>query len=200
VAEEIGGSNTMTMISSALQGVKLRLEEGLAIADTMLAENNDKVAAIKKLIMKMNDSEDARNLIFAILDGDRTAMLRLKRDLGLALKAILGNANGYYLLDLSKEMDRLCVDKLLEISMTKAYKRMERSKLGYGREGDLSQKGNFSSFRNESYNKTPFTMTAAFASPIPFHGKLEFDFSCTERPPRLAMGLSGWFLLTLLQL
>ncbi len=132
VAEEIGGSNTMTMISSALQGVKLRLEEGLAISDTMLAENNDKVAAIKKLIMKMNDSEDARNLIFAILDGDRTAMLRLKRDLGLALKAILGNANGYYLLDLSKEMDRLCVEKLLEISMTRAYKRMERSKLGYG--------------------------------------------------------------------
>jgi hypothetical protein len=191
VADELGGNVASQMLSSALQGVKMRLDEALAVADTMLAQSNDKVAAIKKLITKMNSAEDARHMILSILSGERADMMRLKRDMGAALRPILGNPNGYYVLDLSKEMDRLCVEKLLEISMTLAQQRMESSKLGIGRVGDLSQKGNFSSFRNESFAKTPFSMTSAFASPIPFSGKLEFDFSGTERPPRTTLGLGG---------
>ena len=63
-----------------------------------------------------------------------------------------GNPNGYYTLDLTKIMDRMCIERLLEVSATTAAKRCEESKLAYGRVGDLSQKGNWSSFRNERYN------------------------------------------------
>jgi hypothetical protein len=117
-------------------------------------------------------------------------MLRLKRDFGASLRPILGNPNGYYVLDLSKEMDRMCLEKLLEISTTAGNKRMENSKIGYGRVGDLSQKGNWSSFRNELLNGEPVVLSPAFAQPIPLSGKLEFDFSGAGRPTRDALVVS----------
>eukprot|EP01034_Spumella_vulgaris_P028670 gene28670-35569_t len=51
VAKDIGGgSNSTNMISSSLQGTKLRLDEGLAVAHGMLQDSPDKVAIIKKMI------------------------------------------------------------------------------------------------------------------------------------------------------
>ena len=156
----------------------------------MLADSPDKVAAIKQLILQMNEVDDARNLIFSLLENDRTEMLRLKRDFGAALRPIMGNPNGYYILDLSKEMDRMCLERLLEISTTTGNKRMENSKIGYGRVGDLSQKGNWSSFRNEMLNGEPVSLSPAFAQPLPLSGKLEFDFSGAGRPNRDSMAVS----------
>ena len=82
-------------------------DEGLQVAQRMLEDSGDKVATIKKLVLQMNDTDDARNLITSLLENDRTEMLRLKRDFGAALRPILGNPNGYYILDLAKEMDRM---------------------------------------------------------------------------------------------
>jgi hypothetical protein len=166
------------------------LDEALTIADTIINETQDRVHAIKQLLLQMNSAEDARQLIFTLLgDGEqnRAEMMRLKRDMGNALRAILGNPNGYYVLDLAKPMDRMCLEKLLEISATLAVQYSENSKLAYGRTGDLSQKGNFSSFRNEMFEKKPITMTPQFASPLPLHGRVEFDFSGTFHAPRDAL-------------
>ena len=168
----------------------LTSDEGLQVAQRMLLDSPDKVSVIRKLVLQMNDTGDARNLIQSLLENDRTEMLRLKRDFGASLRPILGNPNGYYVLDLSKEMDRMCLEKLLEISTTAGNKRMENSKLGYGRVGDLSQKGNWSSFRNELMNGEPVVLSPAFAQPIPLSGKLEFDFSGAGRPNRDALVVS----------
>ncbi|RYH14423.1 hypothetical protein EON65_33650 [archaeon] len=65
----------------------------------------------------------------------------------------------------------------MEISTTTAVQRSEASKIGYGRVGDLSQKGNWSSFRNELFNGKPVVLGPSFACPMPRSGKLEFDFS-----------------------
>lgn len=160
------------------------------MAQRLLEDCPDKVAAIKTLILQMNDADDARNLINSLLENDRTEMMRLKRDFGASLRPIMGNPNGYYVLDLSKEMDRMCLERLLEISTTSGNKRMEASKLGYGRVGDVSQKGNWSSFRNELLNGEPVTLSPTFAQPIPLSGKLEFDFSGAGRPTREALVVS----------
>lgn len=197
VAEGVGGAAS-AMVSASIQGAKLRLDEGLTVAETMLMDSGDKVATVKKLLLQMNDFDDARHLITSIIDQDRADMVRLRRDLGPLLKAILGNPNGYYVLDLSKEIDRLTLEKLLEISATNAVNRCESSRIGYGRVGDVSQKGSsdgypqngFSSFRNEMFNGEPMTMSAVFCSPIPLSGTLDFDFSCTPRPPRNTLILS----------
>jgi hypothetical protein len=198
VADGVGGAAASGMLAASLQGTKLRLDEGLTVAETMLMDSGDKVATVKKLLLQMNDFEDARHLITSVIDQDRADMIRLRRDLGPLLRAILGNPNGYYVLDLSKEIDRLTLEKLLEISATNAVQRCEASQIGFGRVGDLSQKGSpdgwpqngFSSFRNELFNGEPMTMSAAFCSPIPLSGTLDFDFSCTPRPPRTALVLS----------
>lgn len=165
-------------------------DEGLQVAQRLLEDSPDKVAAIKTLILQMNDADDARNLITSLLENDRTEMMRLKRDFGASLRPILGNPNGYYILDLAKEMDRMCLERLLELSTTAGNKRMDNSKIGYGRVGDLSQKGNWSSFRNEYLNGEPVTLSPSFAQPIPLSGKLEFDFSGAGRPNRDALVVS----------
>ena len=167
------------------------IDEGLAVAETILLETQDKVATVRKLIVQMNDTNDARHLIESLLEGDRQEMLRLKREFGSnALRPIIGNPNGYYVLDMSKQMDRLCLEKLLEISTTSAVHRQQISKLHYGRVGDLSQKGNWSSFRNELLNGEPVTITPSFAQPFPLSGKIEFDFITSDRPGRDVMVLS----------
>ena len=127
-------------------------DEAMSIADRLLAENGDKVMAIRKLILQMNDIEDTRHLIMSLLGGSRTDLLRLKKEFGVALRPILGNPNGYYILNMTKPIDRICIERLLEISMTNASRRAEASKLAPGRVGDLSQHGNWSSFRNERWN------------------------------------------------
>lgn len=102
VAQGVGGVAASGMVAASMQGAKLRLDEGLTVAETMLMESGDKVATVKKLLLQMNDFDDARHLITSIIDEDRADMIRLRRDLGPMLKAILGNPNGYYVLDLSK--------------------------------------------------------------------------------------------------
>jgi hypothetical protein len=108
--------------------------------------------AIRKLILQMNDIEDTRHLIMSLLGGSRTDLLRLKKEFGVALRPILGNPNGYYILNMTKPIDRICIERLLEISMTNASRRAEASKIAPGRVGDLSQHGNWSCFRNERLN------------------------------------------------
>lgn len=46
------------------------------------------------------------------------------------------------------------------------------SRLGYGVLGDCSQKGNWSSFRNELFNGKPVVVSTEFASPMPRSGAL----------------------------
>jgi hypothetical protein len=50
------------------------------------------------------------------LEDDKVELNRVKKIVGLALKPILGMPDGYYILDLSKEKDRVCLSLLLEQS------------------------------------------------------------------------------------
>eukprot|EP00602_Paraphysomonas_sp_CaronLab_P006637 CAMPEP_0185035188 /NCGR_PEP_ID=MMETSP1103-20130426/26101_1 /TAXON_ID=36769 /ORGANISM="Paraphysomonas bandaiensis, Strain Caron Lab Isolate" /LENGTH=481 /DNA_ID=CAMNT_0027572155 /DNA_START=113 /DNA_END=1558 /DNA_ORIENTATION=- len=54
---------------------------------------------------------------------------------------------------------------------------MVASKLGIGKIGDVSQKRNWTCFRNERFNGKPTEITITSFTPIPMSGKLEFDFS-----------------------
>lgn len=54
-------------------------------------------------------------------------MARVKKLVGYALKPILGMPDGYYLLDLSKEKDRVCLALLLEQNEFKRTQYIEES-------------------------------------------------------------------------
>jgi hypothetical protein len=106
----------------------------------------------------------------------------------------------------SKELDRICLMRLLEFSRNLAIQRTNESNIGDGRVPDLSQKGNYNSaFRNEVFNGAPISIDDKFASPFPTMGHLCFDYSAGYRPPshatvasdvRVVKGLVDCFLIS----
>lgn len=110
----------------------------------------------------------------------------------------------------SKELDRICLIRLLEFSHNQAQARASQSLIGDARVPDLSQRGNGnSSFRNEYYNGSPIILDDKFASTLPNMGHLCFDYSVTHRPPphapiasdvRVIKGLVDCFLISRRQL
>lgn len=74
--------------------------------------------------------------------------MKLKRNIGGALRPLLGNPDGYYELDLTVEMDKFCLIRLLEISCTFEKARKAASPIAPEVMGDVSQGGNWSCFRS----------------------------------------------------
>jgi hypothetical protein len=131
----------------------------------------------------MNDSIDARELITRTTKNDKTNIFQLKQELGISLlRPIIGLPDGFFVLDLAHESSRLALTRLLEISQTHAHLTGVRSPVSYRRFGDVSQKGNFSCFRNELFNDEPITLSTNTFPVIPKSGRLCFDFmsSCRE--------------------
>ncbi len=179
VAEQSG--ELLTMTSFGVKNYKIRLHEALNIVDSLLKESNNRVQVLANVLPQMASPNEAKLLVNKILQ-NLTDLNRLKREIGQFYRVIMGTPDGYYHLDLSNEMDRFCVNRLLEISMTTAHFRSQkRNVVGYGKLGDTSQKNNFTCFRNEMLNKKPTTITVDFASPLPKAGKLEFDFVSQKR-------------------
>lgn len=179
VAEESG--DLLTMTSFGVKNYKIRLYEALSLASSLM-KDSDKVQVLGTVLPQMSHSTEAKILVNRIIDANVTDFTRLKRLIGQFYRVIMGTPDGYYSLDLSSEMDRCCVNRLLEISMTmKHFRSAKRNVLGYGKLGDTSQKNNFSCFRNEMLNRRPVTVTTDFASPLPRAGRLEFDFVSQKR-------------------
>jgi hypothetical protein len=178
------------LLSHGLVGTKLRLDEALACAVTMLSDGRENNKVLRMILPQMENAQDAQAIVKALTNGDRGEIMKLKREIGNALRPILGAPNGYYMLDLSDEMDRFCMTRLLEMSKTQAHGRQaEHAFFDKTQIGDLSQKRNWSCFRNEVYELEPITVNEYFASPLPRKGILEFDFICVQRPSKEEMVL-----------
>lgn len=180
VAEQSG--EVLQMTSFGMKNYKVRLDEALVLSHQLMKETSNKVRVLATLLPQMSTSSDARALVTKMLGQNLLELARLKREIGQSYRVLMGQPDGFYSLDLSNEMDRFCINRLLEISMTtQHYRSAKRSCLGYGKLGDTSQKGNFSCFRNELLNKKPISVSVEFASPLPRTGKLEFDFVSQRR-------------------
>ena len=172
----------VAMTSFGISGAKVRLDEALNLGDTMMQDSRSRVEVLVKLLPQSNNIENARQLVSKMLRKNRLEMLQLKRSIGYAIKPILGCPDGFYRLDLSDEMDRFCITKLIEISSTIAEDRKKNSAVTPGLLGDLSQSGNWMCFRNECFKGQSMILTKEFASPLPKSGTLEFDFMSSTRP------------------
>lgn len=184
VADQAGGADASQLIQMGMQSTKIRLEEGLKLMTTMKKDNHDITKILSTLLPQMESNDDAKRLIFQSCANDKNALVKLKRVVGSSLRPIMGAYNGYYRLDLSRVMDRLCLSKLLEVSATQKNHRVRQNIFPGTAMYDISQKRNYSCFRNEHYNRKPITIDDAFASSIQPKGILEFDFSCAIRPTR----------------
>lgn len=180
-----GTNDTVAMNSFGVMGVKLRLDEALSLYNVMTMESRNKAKVLSKILPQLANPADARMLVQKVLKNDRTEMLTLRQTLGVAIRPLLGSMNGYYQLDLSVALDRLCLMRLLEQSTTRSMlmRRHKKAPLAGVRAIDLSQrKMANSSFRNETYNGRPIHIDTAFATPLPRMGLLSFDFSGGNLP------------------
>ena len=193
------------MTSFGVSAAKLRLDEAFSLYNSLMADcTQNKTEILAIILPQLGNPADARMLVSKALDGNKTEMLQLRRKLGTAVRPVLGIVNGYFVLDLSKSLDRLCLVRLIEISKTRANVRTRTTKIPGGRVADLSHRGNNSCFRNEMFNGKKVTVNQQFATPMPKYGILSFDFSGSPKPKieeivsadsRVVKSLSECFLL-----
>lgn len=175
-------------------GVKLRIDEGMAIYEAMATGGEiESTKLLSYILPQMIDHHAARQLVGYIIGTDQPAMLRLRREMGSCLRPLIGTPNGYYVLDMSADMDRLCLVRLMQISGKVLQQELNKySNHVLLKATDRSQKGNFFCFRNEISNGSPVTINVDFASPLPLSGKVQFDFVGCIRPTRHEFGMDDF--------
>lgn len=112
-------SDSVSMTTFGVSQSKLRLDEALSMYTLMSMENTNKSKVLAKILPQLSHSSDARLLVNKALKNNRDEMFKLKQTLGVAIRPLLGLYNGYYELDLSVKLDRLCLMRLLEVSSSK---------------------------------------------------------------------------------
>ena len=179
-------------MDSAIKNTKVRLSEATEIYRMLFLETGDMASTLAKLLPQMVFASEARHLMSKITKDDRVKISQVKRKVGVALKPILGMVNGYYILDLKKELDRLCLSLLLEQSESVNSKMFVKDEAVFdaGVIGDTSQRGHWSCFRNERFNGEPYEVTIGKFTPMKTTGILEFDFSGGTRPDGSEMAIS----------
>ena len=175
-------SEVAAMLGFAVANSKVRLGEAMQMFNTMYGEGGQKASILAELVVKLADPQDCKKLVMKVTRGDKIQLGLLKNAMGGAYKPYLGILNGYYQLDLSKQMDQIALTRLLEQSQTDNTRRQGMSPLSPGQIGDTSQCGNWTSFRNEFYNNKRFAVQPDRFRPMPKSGKLHFDYSNISRP------------------
>ena len=172
------------MIHYASEGDKLRFAESLELFREIEKDNNNATATLGILLPQVVNSTDAKNLAFCSGGDQEKIRMRVETALGAAYRPIMGLADGYYYLDLKKESDRRCLQKLFEIGSAISKNRQKHQ------QGDVSQDGNWSCFRNEYMADREVSITPEFMTPMPESGKLEFDFIGSQLPLKSTVTLT----------
>jgi hypothetical protein len=180
LAKECGHNDPQQLLFNSLPNSAVRKEEALAIYEELDGEIY-KLKTICRILPKLNSPDDTV-LFIKDIGINPTEYELIQRELGNAFKAFTADYDGYYSLNLLNPMDRLCFERLMELTSTSRSQRIDASKLGSGILGDTSQFGNWSCFRNEHYNGQHLLIDDAFAANLPLTGKLDFDYVSCSRP------------------
>mmetsp|Transcript_26381 Transcript_26381/g.39138 ORF Transcript_26381/g.39138 Transcript_26381/m.39138 type:complete len:1369 (+) Transcript_26381:243-4349(+) len=185
--------NVTSLLSYSLRNSRVRMKEAWQMYLCIWRELNDKARALERLLPYIYDGKDARALITRALpdiaNDDKLELARIKKFMGNAYSPLLGLCDGYYVLDLSNEKDRLAMSLLLSQCEYRKKVDIEQSK-DKGRTGDRSQRGDWSSFRNSYYNGRPTVLTTRLFTPMPKKGVVSFDFSGADPAPQKAVVMS----------
>lgn len=181
-----GVDNIVTVLEFCIQSTYLRQKEAIHIFNAMHQEIKDPAIVVSKILPRMADPLEARSLMMQVINFDKVALRRLMAIMGNAFNPLLGIYDGYYVLDMSNEMDRICMSKLLVQSQLYKDQCMERCLFQQRKTKDLSQKGDWSAFRNEVIDGELGHISVELFNPIPQKGKVSFDFAGSTKAPREA--------------
>ena len=161
------------ILDFALSTIKLKHEEAMKLFRIMVKQTADPSASLMKILPRMLNTTEAR-VLFNMACGDDTAVrFAMRTVMGPLLNVIMGRPNGYYTLSLSDEHDKMCLERLVEMSNHLA---SARQKAGLG---DTSQLGDYSSFRNVRLDGAEWYLDCEkfTIQSLPSIGSLEFDFA-----------------------
>lgn len=181
-----GVDNIVTVLEFGIQATYLRQKEAVQIFNAMHTEIKDPAIVVAKILPRMADPIEARSLMMQVINFDKASLRRLMAILGNAFNPLLGIYDGYYSLDMSNEMDRVCMSKLLVQSQLHKDQCMEKCLFQTKKTNDVSQKGDWSAFRNEVIDGERGHISVELFNPIPHKGKVSFDFSGSSKAPREA--------------
>lgn len=164
-------ADSSIMIENALNSMHLKYDEALVLYRIMMKDAADKVQILQKLLLRISTSVDARKVISHVVSADGIKeFARLRQSLGNCYKLCLGIPNGYYILNLSTELDRMCIERLYEISSNLSLTRQTHGL------GDTSQNRDWLYFRNTIFDGNMILLTDDWLKAVPHQGRLEFDF------------------------
>lgn len=141
--------------------------------------SDSKVVVATRLFTQVSDAENAEKLLSKLNQLERK---QVEKRLGQFYYFNPSNPTGHYRLNLSIEYERMVATKICEVNTVERLARRLEGKL------DLTQKGNWENFRNESYDGVPFTYDHLWK--IPSRGTFEFDYVSTVRPESEATELT----------
>ncbi|KAG1701881.1 hypothetical protein DVH05_010372 [Phytophthora capsici] len=173
--ENISASKNKTqMLFMAKTGLVFKAHEAQLLFEAVrdVCETSQAIIA---LLPHMVDSRNAYTLMeHNLSSSDR---LRVQHIMGQALQPILGLSSGHYRIDLSNDLDRITLRKLIENSNRTAFL---RKKAGLK---DTSQHTNYHGFRNEVLHGKPVVLEPKFLDSAPHFGYLELDYVQLGRSP-----------------
>ena len=108
--------DSVKMISYAIQGVKLRLEEAQNMYYKLLPEIQNKSEVVKLILPYVINAADTKQFVDFVTNHDHQQLSKVKKALGNVLRPAFGIPDGYYCLNLSNELDRICLSRLFEIN------------------------------------------------------------------------------------
>ncbi|KAL4171911.1 hypothetical protein KRP22_007087 [Phytophthora ramorum] len=173
--ENISSSKNKTqMLFMAKTGLVFKAHEAQLLLEAV-RDVCDTPQAVIALLPHMVDPRNAYTLMERNLNpSDR---LRVQHLMGQALQPLLGMASGHYRIDLSNDLDRITLRKLVENSNRTAFLRKK------GGLKDTSQHINYHGFRNEVLHGKPFVLEPKFLDTAPRFGYLELDYVQLGRAP-----------------
>lgn len=143
-------------LSAVMELFSVRCEEATKIFQILMESTGDPANALACLIPCLTTSPDIRAIV-NIYGRNPTTQRRLEQRMGNAYRAYVGPTDGFYHIDLRVATDRVCLKKLMQISAANAHYRKLKNY------GDISQNGDWSSFRNK-YHVLSATDTASTSS------------------------------------
>jgi Ran GTPase-activating protein (RanGAP) involved in mRNA processing and transport len=136
-------SNPMTLLLYAIDTTWLRLEEAQLLYAFASKKADDPTIVLARILLRMQSGVEARRLVHYCMGDDILKLRRLKQRLGSVYYPLLSIYSGFYTLDMSNELDRMCLKRLMEKS------EKDNSARRSAELWDTSQYGNWSCFRNE---------------------------------------------------
>jgi hypothetical protein len=148
-------------------------QQALMLFEEMGKHNNSHLDVLSRVLPQLVSSEQCHRFVDSVLNNEGKFALRVM--MRQVYNVLMGLPTGHFTFDLRNKQDQI-EGRALSAVWAEEMKYMKRFGV------DTSQRGNYSNFRNESYNGTPQPLTAYWFAACPKSGIVRCDYVSTVRP------------------